>query len=226
MRNLSFILILFALVACEPKNNSDVKIIGSTARHLSGSQNKVPGVMNISTNRSGFCTAQAVSDSTMISAAHCFRDHIANTGFAEVCIESGENTGACSTNVYMPDQFLDRDPTEFVYDVAIVEFELPIFNQYFNVRHQSDPVSIGSDFYIVGYSPNENISANAAQCAETGCWGTTALIDISHEYETLTAPDGRAFRGDAITDEPVTLVSNLQSGSTTNRGPFQKFCCA
>lgn len=210
------LLLIFFLLGCESeKSQSGVDVFTNGSHSFTSDSPELAGVMKILTNRSGLCTGQAVSTSTMLTAAHCIEGFLRQP-FVEVCIESGINADECSTNFHIPDEYLQgQNPQRSVFDVAIVQFDRPIFDSYFAVRHDENPLATGDEFYIIGYSPNNPdpgqslaVSAQDRDCVDTGCWGDSRVQDYIPEIDANDAP----------VTEAVTILSSINEGVVTRGG--------
>ncbi len=196
------------LTACEIKTASDIKIDGGN-KIGPQSKNKIPGIFQISTNRS-LCTAQAVSRNTLLTAAHCVED-ISGRG---LCINSGKNTNICTTQVYIPDEYKNNLPEKMAFDVALAYFDEDIFEQYFAIRHTDDSIKADEDFLLVGYS-DKNV-----ECDEFGCkhWGANTVNRFVRESINKIDPEtGEEFRV-FVTEEAVTIESRDIGGHTVSPG--------
>lgn len=199
---------MFVFVSCAPASSS-VQIDNGT--HIDATGNTVISVVQINTDGAS-CTAQAVSLNTMITAAHC----VDKTQEPRTCIVSGKNNGVCSSNVYIPDEYLDRGAIHIAYDMAIVVFDSPIFDGFFGVRHQQDYVKVGESFYMVGYSRAHATVTSAG----SKNWGRNKIETLLSENITIKSDgaDGNTVSpgdsgGGAFTSCQLVGVASRLSGS-------------
>lgn len=182
-----FHLLILVIAGCSSPL-SELSIDNGT--HIDHGGNTVISVVQINTNGSS-CTGQAVSLNTMITAGHC----VENSSQPRTCIVSGANRGTCSSNVYIPQEYLNKSNNiHFAYDMAVVVFDEPIFEGFFGVRHQEDYVQAGEQFYMVGYS-NQNATVTSAGSKN---WGQNTI--------------------DRLLSENITIESDGDGGNTVSPG--------
>ena len=114
------------------------------------STNKVPAVVWI-----GNCTATAVSDNTLVTAAHCVEQMgIDESGKVngQICVQSGAARGKCSDSLWMPAEYMSPPSANLKYkwDVAVGVFPRGTFANFFPV--QTTAAAVGQEAVLVGYS--------------------------------------------------------------------------
>ena len=134
---------LATLWGCRSTNNdSDVKITNGRRAQ----SNEFPAVVQITTIQSQFsagnCTGTFVSDTTIVTAAHCVTDSSRNI---EKNIRIGGFTGVKALLVFANPDYIQR-PTSG-NDVAIVVFEKGTSKNFKNI-HTTEP-TVGDEITLV-----------------------------------------------------------------------------
>ncbi len=169
------------------------------------SQNIVPGVVYL-----GNCTATAVSDNTLITAAHCVdrANFISDDQLNDkICVRSGNiANGKCSIALYMPKKYRISSRGEdrgYEYDVAVAVFESGTFKNFFKV--QQNPAATGDKVSLVGYS-QENPGSGSSSSKR---WGYNKISKFDSPGE-IVSEYARSVDGVAVSpgDSGGPLFSN------------------
>ena len=176
-RMLFFTAFLIVASGCVKTDTSATKL-DNGSRVFKDDSDTIPGVVYI-----GGCTSTAVSDSTLITAAHCV------AGGKQVCIAgsmtSDQGKGACSNNVTVPNNYVaaTQDPEP---DFAVVIFPANTFKYYFplslNKLNREDPV------LLVGYSRLVNLNQPNPENDDnkgTKRWGRNLIRSNQRGYSTV-----------------------------------------
>lgn len=143
--------------------------------HLeAGDKNTAPGLVAI-----GGCSATLVSTNTLMTAAHCV------SSGQRVCVRSGDYTGTCSNNTYLPQGYRTQNGRNMGYDVAIVVFEGAPFKNFFRVATTSP--RRGDPVVMVGYSTYRNNEPGRGSKR----WGRNNISSFDgRELNSITTYDG------------------------------------
>jgi len=151
-----------AISACNPTLVSDTKI--DSGRHITPKdEDTVPGVAWI-----GGCTATIVSDSTLITAAHCIGDQ-------QICATNKVLKNVCTNQVFVHPKFSNGS---LANDVAVAIFKPGSFKYYFNVK--SDDVKKNDPIFLVGYSKENCTPEKCSEENGSKRWGRNKVGDLEN----------------------------------------------
>jgi Trypsin len=130
----------------------------------------MPGVVPLSkriTPEIAGCTSTAVSDSTLLTAAHCVVDENEQpketspiSRGSKRCIALPDQKGLCSDEIYFPTAFLEMEDSpqkRYDHDIAVIIFPKDTF-KYYHVLDQSKSLDVSASFLMVGFSRHELFS--------------------------------------------------------------------
>ncbi len=171
-----FFMLIALSTACTKNTGSNVKL-DNGARVFKDDSEKIPGVVYI-----GGCTATAVSDTTLITAAHCLAQ--GNRVCIAGSITSDQAKGECTDNVTKPSNYVNavQNPEP---DFAIAIFKANTFTSYFPVS--LGELKVGDPVLMVGYSKLKNLNQpNPENEDNRGSkrWGKNRIAAFSRGYAT------------------------------------------
>lgn len=214
---------LSGLAACKArKNASDVKIDNGIFVLDSGSY--MPGVLPLTdVDKQVTCTSTAVSDSTLITAAHCvtsapyegttaLKDHPDIRKAPAVCVTFPDEGRVCTENVFFPSSFVAPEEGDMAYDVAVAVFPPKTFAYYHAVRFD-EAMPVGKKVMMVGYSPLALYSSEFPKR-----WGRNSVGELKTDDVTTTPADVVAYH--TVPDRETVAVSAGDSG-----GPLLNESC-
>lgn len=188
-----------ATFACGPEERlSEVKI--DSGIHITDlHSNTVPGVMSI-----GGCTSTAVSDNTLITAAHCV------SGSSRICARI-DNLGkkACTSEIYYPSRYGGNGYRNYDYDIAVGVFPRGTFQKFFDVASPEESLQVGENVVMVGFSKYSIEGQNSGKGSKR--WGSNKVHKLDGNGDVIITKYG-------FSDESVA-VNPGDSG-----GPMFKGC--
>ncbi|MEI6397408.1 MAG: trypsin-like serine protease, partial [Pseudomonadota bacterium] len=112
-----------------------------------------------------YCTGTAVSDSTLVSAAHCVMPETGQPSPVEgqpmirrankLCVAFPDGSTSCTDNVFIQASYLNKgkngSANDMTFDVSAAVFPKGTF-KYIHALQKDQPVSIGAAELMVGYS--------------------------------------------------------------------------
>lgn len=214
LSSLSALTVIVMLDGCKPrKNTSGVKIDSGNFVLDSGSY--MPGVLPI-TGQKGFtsCTSTAVSDSTLITAAHCVTSPSyegttalkGNPGIHQapaVCVTFPDEGRICTKNVFFPSPYAAPDEENMAYDLAVAVFPPKTFTYYHGLKID-EAMEVGKKVLMVGYSDKALYSAEFPKR-----WGANTLVK-QELADVETSADVITFH--VLTDRETVSASPGDSG--------------
>ena len=177
-----FVFVLVTLFSCKQRQNSEStqNNIDFGARVFPTDDITIPAVIFIDE-----CVATIVSDTTILTAAHCLKEN-------KVCLKgsrtSSEGQGLCSENILFPKEF-DKNDMQMLtaaYDIAVVVFPPNSFKNYFEVSN--NPPQVGDKIYLVGYSL-DNLDSRDENGSKR--WGNNRVLGFELPKSLLISKCGK-----------------------------------
>lgn len=152
---------LVGFAGCKsPAGDSDLKITNGKV----ATDKDHPAVIQIATiissATSGSCTGTFVSDSTVLTAAHCVTDR----GRLNTNIRLGGRQGQKALKVFAHQSYLRGESTQ--NDVAIVVFKKDTSKHMYNIKRETPAVN--SEITIVGFGNNDHLNQRGAGTKRVG----------------------------------------------------------
>jgi hypothetical protein len=185
-----FFLVLSALSisSCVKTNKhaSRVKIDNGVFVLESGTY--MPGVLPLydKQTKEVYCTATAVSDSTLISAAHCVVEgsdepvpvegHPLVSRGPETCVAFPDDSTSCTKNVFFQTSYLSKGKNgrrpDYSADISVLLFPKGTF-KYFHALQKDQPLNVGMPVLLAGYSKQNLFSADFPKR-----WGKNSIQEM------------------------------------------------
>lgn len=187
-----FLLFLTATSCKDARSDSEVKIDAGVSIDTS-SANKATAMYNVLVrfgSSAGGCTGTAVSDDTLVFAAHCVGDGgyqqgsgLTRQAKAEVCVSNFLIKDVCTKTTFVPVEYATEQPLKMAHDVAISVFPKGTFKTFANVA--SKAVAAGDDVVLIGYS-----EVDLAQGKSAKRWGRNKVSSFLSNITIVSDSNG------------------------------------
>lgn len=188
--------ILTILTACKKDKPSEVKLVNGKfdrdGKFASVIQVRLPEPVPGQPNAIGWptCSASVVSDTTLITAAHCF--DTGDTNKIEAVVDG--QTVAKATGVMSNPRYKSQD-----YDIAVVVFPEGTFARFTPYSIVQSAPGPGTEVTIVGFGNFNHLSQSGSGKKR---WGTNKIKEIDSwvRFEGATSPAGGSAEEGSGTD--------------------------